>query len=160
MRAPRRNTAVAAVLGPELHQEMKKTDGKLGGEVDVEVLLRGVEKLNAVYSIPGVVEKVQDLRKRYSRVSLALPHYEETVKKQAAELEKLNQGNQDWEAENNQIPGDKTALLSAKLPESNKMVTDDDISKEERAIRELEDRKRELEISIREMERDLGGLQR
>lgn len=37
-RAPRRNTAVAAVLGTELHSEVRKTEGK--GEIDIEVLLR------------------------------------------------------------------------------------------------------------------------
>lgn len=62
IRAPRRNTAVAAVLGGDLVEQIRQGGGGgpgtgLGygglearerGEVDVEVLLKGVEKLCAV----------------------------------------------------------------------------------------------------------------
>lgn len=62
IRAPRRNTAVAAVLGGDLVEQIKRGGGGgpgtgLGygghearerGEIDVDVLLRGAEKLCAV----------------------------------------------------------------------------------------------------------------
>ena len=48
--APRqpKNKAVAAVLGGELYQLTRRTEGRLKGELDVEVLLRGAEKLAGV----------------------------------------------------------------------------------------------------------------
>ncbi|KAK6605928.1 dash complex subunit spc34 [Botrytis cinerea] len=73
-RAPRRNTAVAAVLGAELHSQVRKTEtGK--GEIDIEVLLKGAEKLNG------------------------------KVQKQTRELERMNRGNdaESGEEENQQV---------------------------------------------------------
>ena len=44
-----RNKAVAAVLGGDLYQRTREGDGRVGrGEVDVDVLLRGAEKLAGV----------------------------------------------------------------------------------------------------------------
>lgn len=60
VRVPRRNTAVAAVLGGDLVERIRRggggtvgtnsrgLEGKEKGEVDVEVLLEGAEKLCAV----------------------------------------------------------------------------------------------------------------
>lgn len=43
-----RNKAVAAVLGGDLYQRTREGEVRGKGEVDVEVLLRGAEKLAAV----------------------------------------------------------------------------------------------------------------
>ena len=56
MRAPKRNTAVTAVLGKDLAQKIRRDcggehaafGGKEKGEIDVEVLLAGAEKLCSV----------------------------------------------------------------------------------------------------------------
>lgn len=154
-RAPRRNTAVAAVLGPELHSEVRKTEAK--GEVDIEVLLQGAEKLNDVLSIPGVPERIKGLRLRYGQLQASLQHYEQKVARQTRELERMNRGDE-WDAdeddedERRQTPGSEEDIDIE--------VTDDDLRREEEEIRELERKKRELEERVSGMERDLGGLLR
>ncbi|KAI1007719.1 hypothetical protein K3495_g504 [Podosphaera aphanis] len=155
-RAPRRNTAVATVLGPELHEKVQKTQGKASGEMDVEVLLRGIEKLNAVYSLPGVTERVQELRSHYAQVSWAVKHYEKKVERQVAELEEIHRGDEvfddllDGDELNSELGGVKSTIL----------VTHEDLAREEDEIRDLEEKRRNLEARIHEMEKDLGGLSR
>ncbi|KAH9222262.1 DASH complex subunit Spc34 [Leptodontidium sp. 2 PMI_412] len=156
-RAPRRNTAVAAVLGAELHSEVRKTEGK--GEIDIEVLLRGAEKLNNVYSVPGVPERVQGLRKRYVQILGGLEFYEEKVRRQMRDLERINRGGtpgEDEEFEDEDMEGEEGFGGREEEVE----VTDEDLRAEEEEIRELERKKRELEERVSGMERDLGGLLR
>jgi DASH complex subunit Spc34 len=153
-RAPRRNTAVAAVLGAELHSEVRKTEGK--GEVDIEVLLRGVEKLNNVYSVPGVPERVQSLRTRYVQIVGSVEHYERKVEKQQRELERMNRGEAwDEDEDEDEEGGDEKFAQEEEVE-----VTEEDLRREEEEIRELERKKRELEERVSGMERDLGGLLR
>lgn len=153
-RAPRRNTAVAAVLGAELHSEVRKTEGK--GDIDIEVLLRGAEKLNDVYSVPGVPEKVQSLRNRYADIASSLPHHEKKVERQTRELERMNRGEEwDEEEEDDEYGGEHEAFEGDEIE-----VTDEDLRREEEEIAELERKKRELEERVKGMERDLGGLLR
>jgi DASH complex subunit Spc34 len=154
-RAPRRNTAVAAVLGPELHSEVRKTEAK--GEVDIEVLLRGAEKLNDVYSIPGVPERIKGLRTRYGQVQASLQHYEQKVARQTRELERMNRGDGWDEDEEDDVEGRETPGTEEEMEIE---VTDEDLRREEEEIRELERKKRELEERVSGMERDLGGLLR
>jgi len=154
-RAPRRNTAVAAVLGPELHSEVRRTEGK--GEIDIEVLLRGAEKLNSVYSVPSVPEKIQSLRTRYAQISGSLGHYEKKVERQTRELERMNRGD-DWGEEEDEDEEDKGDHQLSEVEEFE--VTDDDLRREEEEIAELERKRRELEERVKGMERDLGGLLR
>jgi predicted RNase H-like nuclease (RuvC/YqgF family) len=149
-RAPRRNTAVAAVLGAELHSEVRKTEGR--GEIDIEVLLRGVEKLNNVYSVPGVPERVQSLRTRYAQIVDSVEHYERKVEKQQRELERMNRG-EAWDEDETEADED--------FPQEEEVeVTEEDLRREEEEIRELERKKKELEERVTGMERDLGGLLR
>ncbi|KIN00892.1 hypothetical protein OIDMADRAFT_197838 [Oidiodendron maius Zn] len=150
-RAPRRNTAIAAVLGPELHSEVRKSEGK--GDVDIEVLLRGAEKLNEVYSILGVPKRIDDLRLRYSQLSSSVAHYEQKVANQERELDKMNRndvyGDEDFQDED-----------TGTEPEEKFEITDEDLKREEEEIKDLERRKKELEDRVSGMERDLGGLLR
>lgn len=152
-RAPRRNTAVAAVLGAELHSEVRKTEGK--GEIDIEVLLRGAEKLNNVYSVPGVPEKIERLRTRYAQVMNSLTHYEKKVEKQTRELERLNRGGESWDDEDEEFDADADVGVEEEVE-----VTEEDLRREEEEIRDLERKKKELEERVSGMERDLGGLLR
>jgi len=150
-RAPRRNTAVAAVLGAELHSEVRKTEGK--GEIDIEVLMRGVEKLNNVYAVPGVPERIASLRSRYGAITGSLEHYERKVEKQNRELERMNRG-EGWDEEEDEDGDEEFG------GEEDIEVTEDDLRAEEEEIRELERKKKELEERVQGMERDLGGLLR
>jgi hypothetical protein len=154
-RAPRRNTAVAAVLGAELHTEVKRTEGN--GEIDIEVLLRGAEKLNDVYSIPGVPKRIEALRTRHGQLMSTLAHYEAKVAKQERELGRMNKGD-GWSGDEDfDNDGERTPDSEA---EEGIEVTDEDLGREEEEIRELERRKKELEDRVSGMERDLGGLLR
>lgn len=148
-RVPRRNTAVAAVLGAELHSEVRKTEGK--AEVDIEVLLRGVEKLNAVYEVRGVPERVQSIRAKYGRVKDSVEHYERKVQRLGRELEGINRGDRWADEEEDEVEAEVVEEIE---------VTDEDLRREEEEIRELERKKRELEERVSGMERDLGGLLR
>jgi chromosome segregation ATPase len=141
------------VLGAELHSEVRKTEGK--GEIDIEVLLRGVEKLNNVYSVPGVPERVQSLRTRYAQIVGSVGHYERKVEKQQRELERMNRGEAWDEDEEEEEGGDEEFAQEEEVE-----VTDEDLRREEEEIRELERKKRELEERVSGMERDLGGLLR
>jgi hypothetical protein len=145
---PRRNTAVATVLGTELHNEVRKTEG-VKGEIDIEVLLRGVEKLNAVYEVRGVLERVHHIRSRYGRLKDSVDFYERKSQRLGRELEGINRGER-WNGEEEE-EGEVVEEVE---------VTDEDLRREEEEIRELERRKRELEERVSGMERDLGGLLR
>ena len=151
-RAPRRNTAVAAVLGPELHSEVRRTEGK--GDVDIEILLRGVEKLNAVYEVRGTTEKVRTLRERWRAAGNSVKFYEQKVERQTRELEKRNRGER-WEsgAEDDIDAEDEEVYEGIE-------VTDEDLAAEEAEIKEMEAKKKALEERVKGMERDLGGLLR
>lgn len=156
-RPPRRNTAVAAVLGPELHSEVKKMEGK--GEVDVAVLLRGAEKLNDVYSLPGVPKRIESLRVRYTQLQSSLRHYEQKVERQTRELERMNKNDRESDEVEEEF-GSEGRRTPAREVAEDLEVTEEDLRQEEEEIRELERRKKELEDRVSGMERDLGGLLR
>lgn len=144
------------MLGPELHGEVRRLDGK--GEVDIEVLLKGAEKLNGVYAIPGVPKRIESLRIRHEQLQGSLRHYEQKVERQTRELERMNRGDgwEDEEGEEWDSEGRRTPAADGEEVE----VTDEDLKREEEEIRELERRKKELEDRVSGMERDLGGLLR
>lgn len=155
-RGPRRNTAVAAVLGADLNSEIRKSENQQKGEMNVEVLLRGAEKLGEVYVMEGAKEKIAALRARYSRVTASLAHYEGKVARQARELERMNRP-EDWEGD---TVDKEDEDAQDKDDDEEIVVTEDDLKREEEGIRELEKKKRELEDRVSGMERDLGGLLR
>jgi uncharacterized protein (DUF2164 family) len=146
---------VAAVLGPDLNSEIRKNENLQKGELDVEVLLRGAEKLGEVYVMDGAKEKIAELRSRYARVQTSLHHYEQKVVKQTRELEKMNKQG-DWDGDS----PDEGLLEEDMDGEDTAAVTDELIRQEEEEIRELERKKRELEDRVSGMEKDLGGLLR
>ncbi|KAI9837809.1 MAG: hypothetical protein M1819_006743 [Sarea resinae] len=169
VRAPRRNTAVAAVLGGELVEQIRQGGGGgigsgLGyggmesrerGEVNVEVLLRGAEKLCGV-PIPGAAERISSLRGRYQQLTSSLTEYEARVAKQAAQLERMNRpkaydGDDDF---------DDDEALDVPVGVENVEFTEEELRSEEEEIRQLEKRKRGLEERVSGMEKDMGGLLR
>lgn len=124
--------------------------------MDVEILLRGAEKLGEVYVMEGAKEKIAALRARYSRVTTSLAHYEGKVARQARELERMNRP-EDWEGD--EVDEDEDAQNEEGEGEEVE-ITEEDLRREEEEIKELERKKKELEDRVSGMERDLGGLLR
>lgn len=139
---PRRHTAVAAVLGGEMHERLRLDRA---GDVDVEVLLRGAEKLCGVYELPGARERISALRGRFRNGKSTAAYYEAKVAEQG---EKLASMNKDWMAEDDEDDGD----------DREDVWTEDDLRREEEEAREMEAKKRELQARLKAMEKDLGGL--
>mgnify|MGYP003622958650 CR=1 FL=1 len=125
--------------------------------MDVEILLKGAEKLGEVYVLEGAKEKIAALRARHARVTASLSHYEGKVARQARELERMNRPD-DWEGEETDN-GDEEAQNGEDGYEEVE-IKEEDLRREEEEIKELERKKRELEDRVSGMERDLGGLLR
>lgn len=145
--APRRNAAVAAVLGGEMHERITRGGG---GEVDIEALLEGAERLCGVYEVPGALRRIAEMRARAPEIEGRMAYYEGKVREQGAMLEAMNK---DWrgedygeEKEEEEDAGDGA------------IATEEQLRGEEEEVRELERRKRELQARLRAMEKDLGGL--
>lgn len=141
---PKRHTAVAAVLGGEMHEQLTRRGDASG--VDVEVLLRGAEKLCGVYELPGARERIAGLRMRHRNGMSTLAYYEARVASQAEVLAGLHK---DWMVEEDE---------EEEEGEGQDVWTEEDLRREEDDAREMEGKKRELQARLRAMEKDLGGL--
>ncbi|KAF1939597.1 DASH complex, subunit Spc34 [Clathrospora elynae] len=164
VRAPRRNTAVAAVLGNELVERIRRGggggagsglgyrtyDGNNKNEVDVESLLEGAEKLLGVYPIPGAHDKIAALRQRHAQVIASVDYYEERLAEQTIQLRKLNRSRGDF-MDHDVDDAEEEQPLAAPL-------TEDDLRREEDEMKQLERKKRELEDRVNSMSRDISGL--
>lgn len=155
--APRRQTAVAAVLGGDLHAQIgqRAGGGNGGGDVDVNILLKGAEKLCSVYALPGALERIPVLRQKHAQQTSTLTYYEAKVAEQAQRLEGMNRdrrggGDDDYDDD------DDMSMAAAPAPVDG--PTEEDLRQEEDEIRELERKKKELQEQLRAMDKDLGGL--
>ncbi|KAF2027277.1 acyl-CoA dehydrogenase NM domain-like protein [Setomelanomma holmii] len=149
VRAPRRNTAVAAVLGNDLVERIRRGggggagsglgyrtyDGNNKNEVDVESLLEGAEKLLGVYPIPGAKDKIAAMRQRHAQVTASIDYYESRLAEQTTQLSRLNR-NRDYMDEDDDI--------AEEVPEA-PPLSEEDLRREEEEMRQLERKKRELE---------------
>ena len=81
--------------------------------------------------------------------------YEARVTEQAAQLDLLNQDNEQG-LQNEMQPSIEATTLSEDVGQ----VVEDDLRAEEEEIAELERKKRSLEERVSSMEKDLGGLLR
>ncbi|KAF1931501.1 DASH complex, subunit Spc34 [Didymella exigua CBS 183.55] len=163
VRAPRRNTAVAAVLGNELVERIRRGGGGGAGsglgyrkydpssknEVDVEPLLEGAEKLLAVYQVPGAREKIAAMRQRHARLESSLEYYESRLAEQTAQLDRLNRSRGEYVEENDDVEEE---------PQEEVVLTAEDLRREEEQVRQLESKKRGLEDRVHSMGRDISGL--
>ncbi|KAK0713002.1 DASH complex subunit Spc34 [Lasiosphaeria miniovina] len=150
----RRNTAVAAVLGGDLHAQIVRpgghgapVDGR--GDVDIEVLLHGAEKLCTVYPLPGALERIPSQRQKYAQQSGTLDYYEAKVAEQQEALERINM--ERW-------VDDEDDDIKERAGDPADILTDADLKREEDEVRELDKKKRELQQRLRAIEADLGGL--
>lgn len=150
-----RSKAVAAVLGGELYQRTRKEGAAVRqkGEVDVEVLLEGAERLLAVYPIPGAADRITQLRRRHQQLAANIAHYETVVGQQSVELARMNQPTYDDAVDIGDILDDEPTVSAPPM-------TKEDLEREEAEIQELERKKKTLEDRVTGMERDLGGLLR
>ncbi|THY61846.1 hypothetical protein D6C98_01793 [Aureobasidium pullulans] len=148
-RPPRRHTAVAAVLGGDLYRKTRSGhSGKQAkGDIDVELLLRGAEKLCRVYPIPGAFDRIGELRNRYAQLSANIAHYEERVAMQSAELDHLHQTHDDYDQDDYDDHDDHV--------EPTLHMSKEDLMNEEDEIRALEDKKRALQSRVTSMEKDI-----
>lgn len=143
-RGPKRHTAVAAVLGGEMHEQLNRRGDASG--VDVDVLLRGAEKLCGVYELPGARERIAGLRTRFRNGKSTMAYYEAKVASQAEVLAGMNK---DWMEDDDE--GEEEGA-------GEEVWTEEDLRREEEDAREMEGKKRELQARLRAMEKDLGAL--
>ncbi|RYP77661.1 hypothetical protein DL771_001029 [Monosporascus sp. 5C6A] len=149
--APRRHTAVAAVLGGDLHEQIRRSERRGGkDDVDVEVLLRSAERLCGVYPLPGALERIAAQRSKYAHSRSTLAYYEAKVSEQAEALGRMNKDH--WMDE------DESEDAGEGPDDGEETITEEDLKKEEDEVRELEKKKKELQARLRAMEKDLGGL--
>ncbi|PHH62048.1 hypothetical protein CDD81_7604 [Ophiocordyceps australis] len=145
---PRRHTAVAAVLGGDMHEQLRPaTTGRKTDPVDVEILLRGAEKLCGVYELPGARERIASLRTRQRDGKSTLAYYDAKVAQQAEQLAKMNK---DWMHQDDEEHPDSI--------EESEVWTQDDLRQQEKESRDLEIRKKELQSRLAAMKKDLDGL--
>ncbi|OBR16024.1 DASH complex subunit Spc34 [Colletotrichum higginsianum IMI 349063] len=157
MVGPRRHTAVSAVLGGDLHAQLRRGERQAaikGGDVDVDILLEGAKKLCGVYALPGALERIPQLRSRYAHQTNTLAYYEAKVAEHQAALEKMNQDH--WMSDGDEGHADEQE--NEDEDEGEDLMTEDDLRAEEEIVRELDKKKRELQLRLRAMEKDLGGL--
>ena len=103
----------------------------------------------ALSPVAGAQDKIASLRYRNQVISESIAELEERVARNASELESMSHLHDD----------DYDELDNASSPSAGVLdVTDADIERELKEIRELERRKRNLEDRVNGMERDLGGL--
>lgn len=144
---PSRRTAVAAVLGGEMHEQLRRGEADRKGDVDVSVLLQGAEKLCGVYELPGARERIATLRSKHSHGKNTQAYYETKVAEQAEQLASLNR---DWMGDEDEGEDE----------DEEEIWTEEDLRREEEEAREMEAKKKELQARLRAMEKDLGGLMR
>ncbi|KAI1822591.1 DASH complex subunit Spc34 [Xylaria intraflava] len=153
--APRRNTAVAAVLGGDLHEQIRRSERRGGKDnVDVEILLKGAEKLCGVYPLPGALERIAAQRAKYAHSRSTLAYYEAKVEEQAEALRQMNKDH--WKDDGNEDEDDDEL---GDAPDGNDdIITEEDLKRTEAEVRDLERKKKELQERLRAMDKDLGGL--
>lgn len=147
---------MAAVLGGDLHAQITRRNPGSGsgggqGELDIEVLLRGAEKLCTVYPLPGALEKIPAQRRKNEQLMNTLAYYEARVAEQQEALDRLNLERYAEEEEEDEAVRRESAAV-------NDAMTEEDLRREEEEIRELDRRRRELQARLRATERDLNGL--
>jgi len=180
MPAPRKNTAVASILGGDLAERIRREQGDdraregtvQKDHLNVNLLLKGAEKLcaalyispnklqddpaNTCSPMPGAAERIADLRSRYSNVVDSIAQYEELISEQAVQMRGRNRpplfADEDEEVD---LPRASTSRIGG-----TQHPTVDDLRHEEAGIRELEQKKRTLEQRVIGMDKDLGGLLR
>ncbi|CAJ2508978.1 Uu.00g140040.m01.CDS01 [Anthostomella pinea] len=150
--APRRHTAVAAVLGGDLRDQIRRSERHGKDDVDVEILLKGAERLSGVYPLPGALERIPAQRAKYAHSRSTLAYYESKVEEQAETLRRMNKDHWMDDDDDDDEDADEGA------EDAEEIFTEEDLRREEEEVRELDKKKKELQERLRAMDKDLGGL--
>lgn len=102
--------------------------------------------------IPGVNQKIAQLRQRHARLTSSIEHYELRVAEQQAQLARMNKPRDDYDDPPEEEPESE--------PEEEAPLTIEDLRREEEEVKELERKKRGLEDRVNSMGRDISGVQR
>lgn len=137
-----------------MHEQLRRGEADRRGDVDVDVLLRGAEKLCGVYELPGARERISGLRSRFRNGKSTMAYYEAKVQEQADVLAGLNR--KDWMSDDDNDDDGREEDVAAAAGEE--VWTVEDLRREEEDAREMEAKKKELQARLRAMEKDLGGL--
>ena len=132
-----------------MHEQLRRGEADRKGDVDVDVLLKGAEKLCGVYELPGARERIGALRSRYRSGKSTMAYYEAKVAEQAEQLAGLD-SKRGWMEEEE---GDEE-----EAEDGEEILTVEDLRREEEGVREMEGKKKELQMRLRQMNKDLGGL--
>ncbi|MCJ1250059.1 hypothetical protein MMC30_007285 [Trapelia coarctata] len=159
-RGLRPTTAVGRILGGDMMDQIRKgttASSRDRTEVDVDLLLRGAEKLCTVYPIHGATEKINSLRACHEQLTSSIERYEARLAKQTSQLDRMNRRytHDDDDTHYDEPDDDETPTSPEQVH-----ITAEDIEREEEEMRELEKKKRGLLDRVDSMERDLGGLLR
>lgn len=151
-------SAVARVLGPDMLYEIRQTSGSAArgkGAVNIEVLLRGAEKLCEVYHVEGAAEKIASIRQRHELLVSSVSEYQDLITQQQTDLEQFDSATgQDFH--DDEVDDATVAPFRGPSTASGEF----DPEAEEAEIRELEARKQALEERVTGMGKDLEGLLR
>ncbi|KAL1306627.1 hypothetical protein AAFC00_005306 [Neodothiora populina] len=170
VRPPRRNTAVAAVLGGDTYRRIRngyaaehstKYDRSLPRdkqELDVDLLLNAAEKLSSVYPIPGALDRIARMRSRHAQLAANIAHYEDQITTQTSQLDNMYQP-KDY-SEPQEIEDEEDMHDDFAPKQSSHFMSAEDMRQEEDEIRALERKRRALEERVSGMEKDIGGLMR
>jgi hypothetical protein len=153
-----KQSAITRLLGNEMLSEIRRSssnNARARDGVNVEVLLRGAEKLCEVYAVADAPEKIQALRNRHLEVAASISALETRVSKQQSLLDRRNKG-----LECDEVSNEEEFQFESTPNEETTTFTEQDFLLEEEQIRELETKKKALESRVSGMERDLGGLLR
>ena len=142
------------MLGGDLHAQIGRRSANSSGDVDVNILLKGAEKLCSVYALPGALERIPKLRQKHAQQTNTLNYYENKVAEQAQRLEEMNR---DRRGDGDEEDDDDISTLAA-APAQPEGPSEEELRREEAEIRELERKKKELQERLRAMDKDLGGL--
>lgn len=126
-----------------------------GGDVDIEVLLRGAEKLCHVYPLPGALERIPQLRQKWASQGSTLAYYEAKV---ASQAERLGRMNKKEDAFGDHDDYDEEEEDEGIIGITDSFMTEEDLRREEEEVKDLDKKKRELQERLKAMDKDLGGL--
>lgn len=131
-----------------MHEQLKRGEMDRKGDVDVEVLLKGAEKLCGVYDLPGARERIANLRAKHRNGLNTAAYYEAKVAEQTEQLAGMNK---DWMEKDDEEDFQE---------DEGETWTEADLRREEEEARVMDVKKKELQARLRQMEKDLGGLMR
>lgn len=142
---PRQHTAVAAVLGGDLHSRIVRSGGSSNkGEVDLDILLYGAEKLYHVYPRHGALEQIAALRRKEAQQNDNQTYFEAKVAAQEEEARRRYHKDDYLFSEDEE---------DEEVAEGSDGMTEEELRREEEELRQLERRKRELQERLRSFER-------